>query len=189
MNKTEVVSRIADYSNLSKRDAELALSGLIETVTNALAENQQVHITGFGTFKISESVSKNCFQKANVHEIKFTCKEGHAFRAGWIMKRKVDPTAVKPLAPEIGMPENNLAVLITLRSMVRANSVSDLKRIENYEAITKVIRHLPSNAYTFRQWLVAGQYLTDFRISASNKAGVVNQILFELTTAPILDLL
>ena len=54
MNKTEVVNRIADYSNLSKRDAELALSGLIETVTNALAENQQVHITGFGTFKISD---------------------------------------------------------------------------------------------------------------------------------------
>lgn len=189
MNKTDVVSRIADYSNLSKSDAALALSGLIETVTNALAENQQVHITGFGTFKICELVRNNCYQKAKVNEIRFTCKNGHVFQAGWIMKRKVDPTSIKPIAPEIGMPENNLAVLITLRSMVRANSVSDLKRIENYRAIMKVIKHLPTNAYTFTQWLVAGQYLTDFRITASNKAGVVNQILFELSSAPILDLL
>ena len=189
MNKSDVISRIADYSNLSKCDAALALAGLIETVTNALAEKQQVHITGFGTFKICELVRDNCYQKANVNEIRFTGKSGHIFKPGWIMNRKADPSSLKPIAPEIGMPENNLAVLIILRTMVRANNVSDLRRIENNKAIIKEIKHLPSNAFTLRQWLVAGQYLTDSRVSASSITGVTNQILHQLASISSQDLL
>ena len=189
MNKTEVVSRIADYSNLSKRDAELALSGLIETVTNALAENQQVHITGFGTFKIKEITTIKNGQYNFGNKILLENKNKHDFRAGWKMNQVVDPNAIKPIGNNDATGNNKLAVLITLRSMIRACRISDLKRSENSKSIIKAIKLLPVNSYSKNQWLIAGQYLTDYHITASDRTGIIDQVQFVLTSAAAQDIL
>lgn len=55
MNKTELVSSIADKNNITKKDAEGLVDGLIETIIDALNEGDKVNINGFGVFDVKVS--------------------------------------------------------------------------------------------------------------------------------------
>lgn len=52
MNKTELVSAIAEKSELSKKDAEKALNAFIEAVTDELKNGSKVQLVGFGTLRL-----------------------------------------------------------------------------------------------------------------------------------------
>ncbi|MBD3612099.1 MAG: HU family DNA-binding protein, partial [Hydrogenovibrio crunogenus] len=54
MNKTELVSAIAEEAGLTKADAAKALEATVSTVTKALSSGDSVAIIGFGTFKVGE---------------------------------------------------------------------------------------------------------------------------------------
>ena len=53
MNKSELVENMATSANISKAAAEKALTGLLESITNALADRDKVTLVGFGTFSTS----------------------------------------------------------------------------------------------------------------------------------------
>lgn len=54
MNKLELISAVAEKSNLTKKDTEIVLNALIETITNELGNKGEVKLVGFGTFCTSE---------------------------------------------------------------------------------------------------------------------------------------
>ncbi len=54
MNKAELIANIAEKSNLTKKDAEMALNGFLTTVQDALASGEKVQLVGFGTFEVRE---------------------------------------------------------------------------------------------------------------------------------------
>lgn len=58
MNKSELVSAIAEESGLTKADAAKALDAAVTVVTKAMAEGDQVAIIGFGTFKVGERAAR-----------------------------------------------------------------------------------------------------------------------------------
>ena len=58
MNKTELVSAIAEKSELSKKDAEKALNAFIEAVTDELKNGSKVQLVGFGTFETSDRAAR-----------------------------------------------------------------------------------------------------------------------------------
>ena len=54
MNQTELISAVAEQAGLSKADAGKALEALVNVVTDTLKQGDEVRISGFGTFGISE---------------------------------------------------------------------------------------------------------------------------------------
>ena len=54
MNKTELISVVAEKSGLSKKDSEKAVSAALEAVTAALVSGDKVQLVGFGTFEVKE---------------------------------------------------------------------------------------------------------------------------------------
>ena len=50
MNKSELISAIAEKSELTKKDSERALNAFLETVSETLTEGDKVQLVGFGTF-------------------------------------------------------------------------------------------------------------------------------------------
>ena len=54
MNKTELVSSIAEKAGLSKADAKKALDACVESIVDALKAGDKVSLIGFGTFAVSE---------------------------------------------------------------------------------------------------------------------------------------
>lgn len=51
MNKAELITSMAEKSNLTKKDAELALKAFIESVSETLENGDKVQLVGFGTFE------------------------------------------------------------------------------------------------------------------------------------------
>ena len=51
MNKVELVTKMAEKSNLTKKEAALALDAFIESVEEALENKEKVQLVGFGTFE------------------------------------------------------------------------------------------------------------------------------------------
>ena len=54
MNKTELVTAIAEQTKLSKKDAEAALKAFTDVVADELKKGGKVQLVGFGTFEVSE---------------------------------------------------------------------------------------------------------------------------------------
>ena len=53
MNKSELVSAIADKAGTSKKDAEKFLKAFEESVTEALANGDKVQLVGFMSFEVA----------------------------------------------------------------------------------------------------------------------------------------
>ena len=58
MNKTELISAVAEKADLSKKDSEAAVKALVETVTEELKKGEKVQLVGFGTFEVSERAAR-----------------------------------------------------------------------------------------------------------------------------------
>ena len=59
MNKSDLVSAIADNSGLSKADAARALEATTSAISGALAKGDSVAITGFGSFLVRARAARS----------------------------------------------------------------------------------------------------------------------------------
>ena len=54
MNKTELITAIAENAEISKKDAEKALKAFVDVVSEELVKGEKVQLVGFGTFEVVE---------------------------------------------------------------------------------------------------------------------------------------
>ena len=91
MNKSELVASIAEKSELSKKDAEKALNGFLDSVQEALASGEKVQLVGFGTFEVRERKAREGRNPRNPKEvIKIPASKAPVFRAGKALKEIVN---------------------------------------------------------------------------------------------------
>ena len=58
MNKAELITAIANNTDLTKAQAGTALDGLVNVVTSALTNGEKVTVLGFGTFSTAERAAR-----------------------------------------------------------------------------------------------------------------------------------
>ena len=90
MNKHELVSAIAQNAELSKKDADKALSAAIEAITKALAEGDKVQVVGFGTFEVRERAERTGKNPRTGEVIEIAASKVPAFKAGKALKDVVN---------------------------------------------------------------------------------------------------
>ena len=54
MNKNELVDAIAASTGLSKSDGANAIDGMLNAISGALKDGDEVRLTGFGTFSVAQ---------------------------------------------------------------------------------------------------------------------------------------
>ena len=54
MNKKELVETVSKERNLTKKDAEILVDTVFNTITRSVVEGDKVLISGFGTFKVND---------------------------------------------------------------------------------------------------------------------------------------
>ncbi|MBC6415141.1 MAG: HU family DNA-binding protein [Bdellovibrionales bacterium] len=54
MNKSEIISKIAESTNIPKKEVETVITSFFDTVKNSLKNNENVKLIGFGTFSSNE---------------------------------------------------------------------------------------------------------------------------------------
>ena len=67
MNKTEMIAKIAEKTNTSRKAAAEMFDAFVETVTEALKEGDSVQIIGFGTFEVKERPARTGRNPAGCH--------------------------------------------------------------------------------------------------------------------------
>ena len=82
MNKTELVSSIAEKSGLSKADAKKALDATVEAIADALKAGDKVSLVGFGTFAVAERPERQGINPATKAPITIAAKKVAKFKAG-----------------------------------------------------------------------------------------------------------
>lgn len=89
MNKAELISSIAEKSSLTKKDAESALKGFIESVEEVLQNGDKVQLVGFGTFESRKRAARVGRNPRTKEEIKIPESVVPVFKAGKDFKEKV----------------------------------------------------------------------------------------------------
>ena len=90
MNKTELVANVAEKAGLSKKDAEKALSAVIESVEEALVEGDKVQLIGFGTFEVKDRKARKGRNPQTGKEIEIAASKMPVFKAGKALKDSVN---------------------------------------------------------------------------------------------------
>ena len=90
MNKTELVANVAEKAGLTKKDAEKALSAVIESVEEALVEGDKVQLIGFGTFEVKDRAARTGRNPQTGKEIKIAASRNPVFKAGKALKDAVN---------------------------------------------------------------------------------------------------
>lgn len=90
MNKSDVIAAMAERSSLSKADAGRALDAFIDTITDALAQEQAVALLGFGTFEVRERNARTGRNPQTGESIEIAASKSPAFKAGKALKTAVN---------------------------------------------------------------------------------------------------
>ena len=70
MNKSDIVSAVAQSSGVAKKDVERVLNAAIDTMSQALIRGEKVQLSGFGTFEVKARkarMGRNPHTKEQVH--------------------------------------------------------------------------------------------------------------------------
>lgn len=86
MNKTELVSAIAEKSGLSKKDSEKALSAMLDSVVEALKGGDKVQLIGFGSFEVKERAARSGRNPRTNETIEIPASKLPQFKAGKAFK-------------------------------------------------------------------------------------------------------
>lgn len=86
VNKTQLVEKIAEQSDLSKASAGRALDAFIETVTETLKADEQVALVGFGSFSVRTRAARTGRNPKTGEEIQISEAKVPAFKAGKALK-------------------------------------------------------------------------------------------------------
>lgn len=91
MNKSDLVTKIASKSGLTKVDSTKALDALLETVKDALVDGEKVQLVGFGTFEVRERKAREGRNPRNPEEkIHIPASKAPVFKAGKTLKEAVN---------------------------------------------------------------------------------------------------
>ena len=58
MNKAELTAAVAAAAEISKKDAETAVSATLDAITAALKEGDKVQLVGFGSFEVKSRAAR-----------------------------------------------------------------------------------------------------------------------------------
>ena len=90
MNKSELIAKIAEKAEMSKKDAEKALNAFVDSVTDALKAKDKVVLVGFGSFETKERAARKGKNPQTGEAIKIKAAKVPAFKPGKGLKDAVN---------------------------------------------------------------------------------------------------
>ena len=90
MNKNDLVSVVADKSDLSKADSTTAVDSVFDAITDALRGGSEVRLVGFGTFSVSQRRASEGRNPRTGERIKIPASKQPKFKAGKGLKDAVN---------------------------------------------------------------------------------------------------
>ena len=89
MNKTELIAAVAEKTDLSKKDADAAVSAVLGAITDALKAGDKIQLVGFGTFEVRNRAAKQGRNPRTGESMTVPASKVPAFKAGKALKDAV----------------------------------------------------------------------------------------------------
>jgi len=90
MNKGELVAALAAKTELTKKESELALNGVLDVIADALKKGEKVQLIGFGTFETKSRPARVARNPRTGESVKIAACKAPAFKAGKALKDSVN---------------------------------------------------------------------------------------------------
>lgn len=89
MNKSELISVVAEKSGLTKKDTEKVVNAVFDSISEALANGDKVQVIGFGTFDVRARKEREGRNPATGAAIKIPASKVPVFKAGKALKDNI----------------------------------------------------------------------------------------------------
>ncbi len=90
MNKAELVSAMAEKTELAKKDVEAALKAFTDVVAEELKKGEKIQLVGFGTFEVSERAARTGRNPQTGEEMPIAASKAPKFKAGKALKDMIN---------------------------------------------------------------------------------------------------
>lgn len=91
MNKGELIDEIAEKTGATKKQTDVILSALTETIIDAVRSDEKVTLVGFGSFEARDRKARDGHNPQTGKKLKIPATRVPAFSAGKEFKEKVKP--------------------------------------------------------------------------------------------------
>lgn len=89
MNKSDLITAMAEKSSLSKKDCEAALDAFVSAVGDTLKSGDKVQMVGFGTFEVRERSARMGRNPQTKEVVEIPASKAPAFKPGKALKETV----------------------------------------------------------------------------------------------------
>lgn len=90
MTKTDLVEKLHNEYDCTKKDAEAAVSAVFDAIREALASGDKVTISKFGTFEVRERSAKVCKNPRTGEPVEVAASNAPVFKASKTLKEAVN---------------------------------------------------------------------------------------------------
>ena len=90
MNKADLVKKVAEENEISKKAAAAAVDSVVSAIMDSLAAREPVTLVGFGTFTCKHRDARTGRNPATGKKIKIAASNTPVFRPGKAFKEKVN---------------------------------------------------------------------------------------------------
>jgi DNA-binding protein HU-beta len=89
MNKNELIAAVAEKAEMSKKDAEAAITAMVDAITAALAQEEKVQLVGFGSFEVKSRAARVGRNPKTNEPVQIAASKAPVFKAGKALKDAV----------------------------------------------------------------------------------------------------
>ena len=88
-NKQDLITKVAETAELSKKQAALVVNTVFETISESLSNGEKVQIIGFGSFDVRERAERKGRNPQTGKELVIPASKVPGFKAGKALKEVV----------------------------------------------------------------------------------------------------
>ena len=88
-NKQDLIAKVAETAELSKKQATLVVNTVFETISESLSNGEKVQIIGFGSFDVRERAERKGRNPQTGAELVIPASKVPGFKAGKALKETV----------------------------------------------------------------------------------------------------
>ncbi len=89
IGKTELAQQVAEQAGLSRSQANKAVDAVLDSITTALQHNDEVRLTGFGSFKVTQTKARTGRNPRTGETLNIQAGKRPTFTAGSRLKQSV----------------------------------------------------------------------------------------------------
>ena len=90
MNKSELVNAIAERTGQTKKDSELVITAVFDTISDAMASGEKIQLVGFGSFEVKDRKPRIGRNPKTKERIDIAASKAPVFKPGKALKDAVN---------------------------------------------------------------------------------------------------